>query len=88
MAESRKRKLSSDFHDVEVEIKRPKISGQMNVLRKRKSSSGFHGIESVKRSRSSEQEIPLLNSNSCPDDFYVGQAIDNGSCFLTRLDRG
>ncbi|MFP3016835.1 MAG: hypothetical protein ACEY3H_04650 [Wolbachia sp.] len=88
MAESRKRKLSSDFHDVEVEIKRPKISGQMNVLRKRKSSSGFHGIESVKRSRSSEQEIPLLNSNSYPDDFYVGQAIDNGSCFFDSFRQG
>lgn len=82
MDESRKRKLPSDFHDVEVGIKRPKISGQMNVPRKRKSSSGFHGVESAKRSRSSEQEIPLLNSNSYPDNFHVGQAIGNGSCFF------
>ncbi len=55
MAEPRKRKLPSDFHDVEVGIKRPRISGQ---------------------------EITLLNSNPYPDNFYVGQAIGNGSCFF------
>ncbi|MDX5518265.1 MAG: hypothetical protein O7177_01500, partial [Wolbachia endosymbiont of Andrena agilissima] len=28
------------------------------------------------------QEITLLNSNPYPDNFYVGQAIGNGSCFF------
>ncbi|MDE5065180.1 OTU domain-containing protein [Wolbachia endosymbiont of Drosophila tristis] len=55
MTTAKKRKLPSDFHDVEVGIKRPRISGQ---------------------------EITLLNSNPYPDNFYVGQAIGNGSCFF------
>ncbi|WP_265022012.1 OTU domain-containing protein [Wolbachia endosymbiont (group A) of Icerya purchasi] len=55
MTTAKKRKLPSDFHDVEVGIKRPRISGQ---------------------------EITLLNSNHYPDNFYVGQAIGNGSCFF------
>ncbi|WP_265042808.1 OTU domain-containing protein [Wolbachia endosymbiont (group A) of Scambus nigricans] len=55
MTTAKKRKLPSDFHDVEVGIKGPKISGQ---------------------------EITLLNSNPYSDNFYVGQAIGNGSCFF------
>ncbi|CAI5594043.1 MULTISPECIES: OTU domain-containing protein [Wolbachia] len=55
MTTAKKRKLPSDLHDVEVGIKRPRISGQ---------------------------EITLLNSNPYPDNFYVGQAIGNGSCFF------
>ncbi|WP_425385090.1 hypothetical protein [Wolbachia endosymbiont (group B) of Schoenobius gigantella] len=55
MTTAKKRKLPSDFHDVEVGIKRPRISGQ---------------------------EITLLNSKPYPDNFYVGQAIGNGSCFF------
>ncbi|GFR01678.1 OTU-like cysteine protease family protein [Trichonephila clavata] len=55
MAKSREQKLLSDLHDVEVGIKRPKISGQ---------------------------EIASLNSNSYPDNFHIGQAIGNGSCFF------
>ncbi len=55
MTTAKKRKLPSDLHDVEVGIKRPRISGQ---------------------------EITLLNSNPSPDNFYVGQAIGNGSCFF------
>ncbi|WP_264705032.1 OTU domain-containing protein [Wolbachia endosymbiont (group A) of Gymnosoma rotundatum] len=82
MAEPRKRKLPSDFHDVEVGIKRPKISGQMNVPRKRKLSNDFYDTGSPKRFKSSGQEITLLNSNPYPDNFHVGQAIGNGSCFF------
>ncbi|MDX5495781.1 MAG: hypothetical protein O7198_03820 [Wolbachia endosymbiont of Nomada marshamella] len=82
MLQSREQKLLSDFHDVEVGIKRPKISGQMNVPRKRKLSSDFHGVESPKRLKSSGQEIASLNSNPHPDNFYVGQAIGNRSCFF------
>ncbi|WP_353281737.1 hypothetical protein [Wolbachia endosymbiont (group A) of Aleiodes leptofemur] len=55
MTTAKKRKLPSDFHDVEVGIKRPRTSGQ---------------------------EITLLNSNPYPENFYVGQAIGNGSCFF------
>lgn len=54
----------------------------MAESRKRKLPSDFHDVESAKRSRSSEQEIPLLNSNSYPDNFHIGQAIGNGSCFF------
>lgn len=82
MAESRERKLLSDFRDVELEIKRLGTSGQMNIPRKPKLSSDFHGVESPKRFKSSGQEIASLNSNSYPDNFYVGQAIGNGSCFF------
>lgn len=82
MIELRKRKLPSDFRDVEFEIKRLRISGQMNIPRKQKLSSDFHGVESPKGLKSSGQEIASLNSNSYPDNFYVGQAIGNGSCFF------
>ncbi|MDX5462478.1 MAG: hypothetical protein O7157_02870 [Wolbachia endosymbiont of Tetragnatha montana] len=83
MLHFRKRKLPSDFHDVEVGIKRSKISEQINVSRKWKLSSDFLDVEvGAKRLNSSEQEIALLNSNSYPDNFHVGQAIGNGSCFF------
>ncbi|AGJ99803.1 hypothetical protein wCauA_05840 [Wolbachia endosymbiont of Carposina sasakii] len=88
MAEPRKRKLPSDFHDVEVGIKRPKISGQMNVPRKRKLSNDFYDTGSPKRFKSSGQEITLLNSNPYPDNFHVGQAIGNGSCFFDSFRQG
>ncbi|MBS9530132.1 hypothetical protein INQ25_01765 [Wolbachia endosymbiont of Rhagoletis cerasi] len=82
MTTAKKRKLPSDFHDVEVGIKRPKISGQMNVPRKRKLSNDFYDTGSPKRFKSPGQEITLLNSNPYPDNFHVGQAIGNGSCFF------
>ncbi|WP_246433198.1 hypothetical protein [Wolbachia endosymbiont of Spodoptera picta] len=76
MTTAKKRKLPSDFHDVEVGIERPRILGQMNVPRKRKSSSGLHGVESPKRFKSFGQEITPLNSNSYPNDFYEGKLSD------------
>ena len=71
MTTAQKRKLPSDFHDFEVGIKRPRISGQMNVPRKRKSSSDLHGVESPKRFKNSGQEITLY-----PDDFFEGKLSD------------
>ncbi|WP_341821463.1 hypothetical protein [Wolbachia endosymbiont (group A) of Myopa testacea] len=54
----------------------------MAESRKRKLSSDFHGVESPKRLKSSGQEIASLNSNFYPDNFHIGQAIGNGSCFF------
>ncbi|MGL9717330.1 MAG: hypothetical protein ACR5K9_01260 [Wolbachia sp.] len=53
-----KRKLPND---IEVGIKRPKIS---------------------------EQEVTSLNSSPYPDNFHVGQAIGNGSCFFDSFRQG
>ncbi|WP_265037814.1 OTU domain-containing protein [Wolbachia endosymbiont (group A) of Hylaeus communis] len=50
--------------------------------RKRKLSNDFYDTGSPKRFKSSGQEITLLNSNPYPDNFHVGQAIGNGSCFF------
>ncbi|MDE5062357.1 OTU domain-containing protein [Wolbachia endosymbiont of Drosophila tsacasi] len=41
--------------------------------RKRKLLSDFHDVKS---------EVTSLNSNSYPDNFHIGQAIGNGSCFF------
>ncbi|NSM56762.1 hypothetical protein HET73_05030 [Wolbachia endosymbiont of Atemnus politus] len=60
-AASRKRKLPSNFHDIEVGIKRPKIS---------------------------EQEVTSSNSSPYPDNFHIGQAIGNGSCFFDSFRQG
>ncbi|WP_065094911.1 MULTISPECIES: OTU domain-containing protein [unclassified Wolbachia] len=45
----------------------------MTTAQKQKLLSDFHDVES---------EVTSLNSNSYPDNFYVGQAIGNGSCFF------
>ncbi len=55
----------------------------MTTAKKRKLPSDLHDVEGgIKRPRISGQEITLLNSNPYPDNFYVGQAIGNGSCFF------
>lgn len=45
----------------------------MTTAQKQKLLSDFYNVES---------EVTSLNSNSYPDNFYVGQAIGNGSCFF------
>ncbi|MDR2831410.1 MAG: hypothetical protein LBV62_00600 [Rickettsiales bacterium] len=35
-----------------------------------------------------ESEVTSLNSNSSPDNFYIGQAIGNGSCFFDSFRQG
>lgn len=45
----------------------------MITAQKQKLLSDFYNVES---------EVTSLNSNSYPDNFYVGQAIGNGSCFF------
>lgn len=45
----------------------------MTTAKEQKPLSNFHNVES---------EVTSLNSNPYPDDFYVGQAIGNGSCFF------
>lgn len=54
----------------------------MTTAKKRKLSNDFYDTGSPKRFKSSGQEITLLNSNPYPDNFHVGQAIGNGSCFF------
>ncbi|OCA06001.1 hypothetical protein [Wolbachia endosymbiont of Trichogramma pretiosum] len=76
MTTAKKRRLPSDFYDVEVGIERTRILGQMNVPGKRKSSSGLQGVESPKRFKSFGQETTLLNGNSYPNDFYKGKLSD------------
>lgn len=76
MTTAKKRKLPSDFHDVEVGIERPRILGQMSVTRKRKSPSGLRGVESTKRFKSFGQEITPLKGDSHPNDFYEGKLSD------------
>ncbi len=71
MTTAKERKLPSDFHDVEVGIKRPRISGQMNVPRKRKSPNDSYDTGSAKRLKSSGQEIALY-----PDDFFEDKLSD------------
>ena len=57
-------------------------------VRKRKLPSDFDGIENAKRRRISEQEIALLSSKPYPDNFHIGQAIANGSCFFDSFRQG
>lgn len=54
----------------------------MAASRKRKLPSDFHYAENTKRRKISEQEIALLSSKPYPDNFHIGQAIGNGSCFF------
>ncbi|MFP3022217.1 MAG: hypothetical protein ACEY3K_04545, partial [Wolbachia sp.] len=45
----------------------------MTTAQKQKLLSDFYNVES---------EVTSLNSNPYPDNFHVGQAIGNGSCFF------
>ncbi|MGL9778728.1 MAG: hypothetical protein ACR5K5_00350, partial [Wolbachia sp.] len=45
----------------------------MTTAKEQKPLSDFHNVES---------EVTSLNSNSYPDNFHIGQAIGNGSCFF------
>ncbi len=45
----------------------------MTTAQRQKLLSDFYNVKS---------EVTSLNSNSYPDNFYVGQAIGNGSCFF------
>lgn len=45
----------------------------MTTAQKKKLLSDFYNVES---------EVTSLNSNPYPDNFHVGQAIGNGSCFF------
>jgi|GEM_PF-1913287 len=54
----------------------------MTTAKKQKRPSDFYDVESAKRLRNSEQEVTSLSGSPYPDNFYVGKAIDNGSCFF------
>ncbi|NUX01686.1 hypothetical protein GO685_04290 [Wolbachia endosymbiont of Madathamugadia hiepei] len=54
----------------------------MAAPRKRKLPSDFYDVESAKRLKSSRQEIAPLSSKPYPDNFHVGQAVRDGSCFF------
>ncbi|WP_224721419.1 OTU domain-containing protein [Candidatus Wolbachia massiliensis] len=56
--------------------------------RKRKLSSNFYDVGNAKRPRNLEQEVTLLSSNPYPDNFHVGKAISNGSCFFDSFRQG
>ncbi|MGL9760927.1 MAG: hypothetical protein ACR5LB_01670 [Wolbachia sp.] len=60
----------------------------MAAPRKRKLPSDFYDVESAKRLKSSWQEIAPLSSNPYPDNFHVGQAIVDGSCFFDSFRQG
>ncbi|BAO99640.1 OTU domain-containing protein [Wolbachia endosymbiont of Cimex lectularius] len=60
----------------------------MAAPRKRKLPSDFYDVESAKRLKSSGQEIAPLSSKPYPDNFHVGQAIGDGSCFFDSFRQG
>lgn len=97
MTTAKKRKLPSDFHDVEIGIKRPRISGQMNVPRKRKSSypdDFFEGklsdvvgrsVSDVEQKLSSSQVVKYDTAGDGNCFFHA--VFGDGSSVVYRTDK-
>jgi hypothetical protein len=60
----------------------------MTTANKQKLPSDFYDVESAKGLRNSGQEITSLSGSPYPDNFHVGKAIGNGSCFFDSFRQG
>ncbi|MDM8334965.1 hypothetical protein [Wolbachia pipientis] len=66
-----------------------KVRIMITVPRKWELPSDFHNVKvGIKRFKVPMQEVTSSNSNPYPDNFYIGKAIADGSCFFDSFRQG